>query len=235
MSLRILIADDEAPARGRLRALVEDLGHEVCAEAADGTSATREFHRTRPDAVLLDIEMPGTDGLAFARWMERDHPEVPVVLVTAHPEHALEAFDASVRDYVLKPVRSERLARALVRAAEPLQNGPPEPARLRVTTGRREELVRLDEIDCFVAAGGYVLARSARIEGFVDATLQDLEERYPTELLRVHRSCLAVCSAIAGIETRSSADHRLLFQDGLEAVPISRRQLAEVRSFMEPF
>lgn len=159
-----------------------------------------------------------------------------VVLVTAHTEHALAAFDASVCDYVLKPVRRERLARALTRAAENQgEAGTHDSPALRITIGRRERLVRLDGIDCFVASGGYVLARSARLEGFVDASLQDLEERFPAELLRVHRSCIAVRTAIAGIETRSPTDHRLLFRDGLEAVSISRRQVAEVRSFIQSF
>ena len=233
MSLRILIADDEPLARARLRALIEELGHEVCAEVGDGRSAEQELLRKRPDVLLLDVEMPEIDGLTLAQRTEADYPHIPVVLVTAHAQHALAAFDASVCDYVLKPVRRERLTRALDRAMEQQKSGDASvyPA-LRLSIGRREHLARLDEIDCFVADAGYVLARSARLEGFVDTPLQDIEQRYGAALLRVHRSCLAVKGAIAGLETRSSTDHRLLFRDGLESVPISRRQLAEVRDFL---
>ena len=113
MSLRILIADDESLARSRLRQLVEELGHQVCAEAPDGFTAERLLRDSNPDAVLLDIEMPGIDGLALAKRLETQCPGIPVVLVTAHSEHAIEAFDAQVRDYVLKPVRRERLERAV--------------------------------------------------------------------------------------------------------------------------
>ena len=234
MSLRILIADDEPLARARLRTLVEELGHEVCAEAVDGRSAEQELLRTQPDVVLLDIEMPETDGLALAQRIETDYPQIPVVLVTAHSEHALAAFDASVRDYVLKPARRERLARALDRAMEQQSSDDVSMCpTLRLSIGRREHLARLDEIDCFVANAGYVLARSAKFEGFVDISLQALEQRYGIALIRIHRSCLAVRSAIAGLETRSGTDHRLLFRDGLASVPISRRQLPQVRDFLQ--
>uniref|UniRef100_UPI0035666D1F LytR/AlgR family response regulator transcription factor n=1 Tax=Thioalkalivibrio sp. TaxID=2093813 RepID=UPI0035666D1F len=138
MSLRILIADDESPARARLRGLVEELGHEVCAEAPDGLAVERLLRDVHPDAMLLDIHMPGTDGLTLARRMEAEHPEVPVVLVTAHAEHAVAAFDADVRDYVLKPVRRERLERALGRLRGARTKEVP---RIRVKIGRREQLV----------------------------------------------------------------------------------------------
>jgi two-component system, LytTR family, response regulator AlgR len=196
MSLRILIADDEAPARARLRAVLEELGHEVCAEAPDGLCVERFLRDAKPDAVLLDIEMPGTDGLTLAKRMEQEYPEIPVVLVTAHGEHAIAAFDADVRDYLLKPVRRERLERALGRLQMPKSREAP---RIRVKIGRREQLVSLDEIDCFVAEDGYVMARSAKMEGFVDASLQELEQRLGDAVLRVHRGCLVVKGAVAGL------------------------------------
>jgi two-component system, LytTR family, response regulator AlgR len=232
MNLRILIADDEPPARARLRAMIEELGHEVCAEAGDGAAAEQALQRSRPDAALLDIQMPGPDGLELARRIESEYPEVAVVLVTAHAEHALAAFEADVRDYLLKPVRRERLAKALERVSERQRMPQRDTPTVRLTIGRKERLVQLDEIDCFVAEEGYVIARAARLEGFVAARLNELENRFGPALLRVHRSCLAVRSSIAGIETRSGAEHRLLFRDGLEPMPISRRQLGEVRDFL---
>ena len=229
MSLRILIADDESPARARLRGLVEDLGHEVCAEAVDGLAVERLLRDTRPDAMLLDIEMPGTDGLTLARRMEVDHPGVPVVLVTAHAEHAAAAFDADVRDYVLKPVRRERLERALGRLGVARAKEAP---RIRVKIGRREQLMPLDEIDCFVAEDGYVMARSARLEGFVDASLQELEQRLGDAVLRVHRGCLVVKGAVGGVETRGGGGCWVVFRDGLGGVGVSRRQAPVLRSFV---
>lgn len=233
MTLRLLIADDEPLARQRLRSLIEELGHEVCAEAADAPGAEAALRRTQPDAALLDIEMPGPDGLMLAHVIENAFPAVPVVMVTAHAEHAVEAFEAGVRDYLLKPIRRERLEQALERVVEARGKNEELPPVLRVKIGRRERLVRLIEIDCFFAEEGYVLARSATIEGFVAATLHTLETEFADGLLRVHRSCLAVKRSIAGIETRSASDHRLLFHDGLDPVPVSRRQMAEVREFLK--
>jgi two-component system, LytTR family, response regulator AlgR len=161
--------------------------------------------------------------------MEAEHPEVPVVLVTAHAEHAVAAFDADVRDYVLKPVRRERLERALGRLREARTKEVP---RIRVKIGRREQLVPLDEIDCFVAEDGYVMARSARVEGFVDASLRELEERLGDAVLRVHRGCLVVKSAVRGLERRCG-HNRLLFRDNLEPVPVSRRQMAILRPVLQ--
>ena len=226
MSLRILIADDEAPARARLRAVLEELGHEVCAEAPDGLCVERFLRDAKPDAVLLDIEMPGTDGLTLAKRMEQEYPEIPVVLVTAHGEHAIAAFDADVRDYLLKPVRRERLERALGRLGGARTKEVP---RIRVKIGRREQLVPLDEIDCFVAEDGYVMARSAAIEGFVDASLRELEERLGDAVLRANRGCLVARSAVAGFETSLAGETRVLFRDGLAGTRISRRQLPVLR------
>jgi two-component system, LytTR family, response regulator AlgR len=232
MSLRILIADDEPLARARLRSLVEELGHQVCAEVGDGASAEEELRRTQPDMLLLDINMPEIDGLALAQRLEKGYPHTPVVFVTAHAEHALAAFDVAVRDYMLKPVRRERLKKTLDRIAEGATGITPVIPPVRVTIGRKELLVCLDQVDCFVAEDGYVMARSAALEGFVDARLYELEDRFGDLLLRVHRSCLAVKSAVVGMEAHSANDHRLLFLDGLAPAPISRREIDSVRAFL---
>ena len=233
MTLRILIADDEPLARERLREMVSELGHDVCAVAADARTAAGILEQKQPDVALLDIQMPGQDGLSLAQRIAKEHPRTRVILVTAYPDYALAAFDAAVRDYVLKPVRKERLAEALERVGrDPVPDRPPDPRQIRITIGRRERLVALDEIDCFVADQGYVIARSAQIEGFVNCSLQELEQRYPHDLLRVHRSCLAVRTAIAGIETRAGNDRRLIFRDQLPPVAISRRHLLDAKAFL---
>jgi two-component system response regulator AlgR len=157
---------------------------------------------------------------------------VPVVLVTAYAEHAVAAFDAAVTDYVLKPVRRERLGKALEKVVSLRSGERKKMPLMRVTVGRKERLVPLDEIDCFVAEDGYVVARSARLEGFVNLPLHELQRRFSSELLKVHRSCLAVKAAISGIERQSFAAHRLLFRDALAPIAISRRQLAESKEFL---
>ena len=232
MTLRILIADDEPLARARLRALVEELGYEVCAEAANAADAEQALNEANADAMLLDIQMPGGDGLTLAQRMETSHPNVLVVLVTAHAEHAVAAFDAAVTDYVLKPVRRERLSKALEKVVSLRAGERKKVPLVRVTVGRKERLVPLDEIDCFVAEDGYVVARSARLEGFVGMSLNELEARFTSAVIRAHRSCLAVRSSIAGMETLPAGEHHLLFCDGLKGITVSRRQLRAVRSQM---
>jgi two-component system, LytTR family, response regulator AlgR len=234
MNLRILIADDEPLARSRLRALVEELGHVVCAEAADADSAERELHRVRPDVLLLDIEMPGTDGLALAKQLEVEYPDVPVVLVTAHNEYAVPAFDAAVKDYVLKPVRKERLDQALRRIGAGQARAGADVPMIRLKLGRKDQLIPLKELDYFCAEDGYVVAHSARLTAFVETRLNDLEDQYAANLIRVHRSYLAVKSAVAGLETVSGAEHRLMFHDGTAPIPVSRRQLRRVRQLLAP-
>lgn len=227
MPLRILIVDDEAPARQRLGTLVKEMGHVVCAEAADSLAAEEALRRSQPDVVLLDIAMPGPNGLVLAERIEREYAETPVVLVTAHAAHAISAYEHGVLDYLLKPVRPERLARALSR----VEGRRPSPS-LRLNMGRRNRLVSLNDIDCLVSEEGYVFARSKSVEGFVDGPLSELETRLGPYLLRIHRACLVVKSAIAGIEVRAGNDHRILFRDGLEPAPISRRRLQAVQYFL---
>ena len=232
-TLDVMIVDDEPVARRRLAGLINDAGHRLVAEAGDAADATAALEQAIPDVMLLDVEMPGESGVEFARRLARQHPQLVVILVTAHDAFSLEAFEAGVRDYVLKPVRPERLARALERAAQMTDSArPAEPPAVRLTVGRREERVPLSRIDYFAAEDGYVLARSSEIEGFVDSRLHELEERFGDFVLCVRRGCLAVKSSIKGLESHGPADHRLLFHDGLEPVAVSRRQLPKVRAFV---
>ncbi|MGM0552386.1 MAG: LytR/AlgR family response regulator transcription factor [Pseudomonadota bacterium] len=234
-TLQLMIVDDEPIARQRLCALVEELGHQVSVMAGEARQARAllELEDPPPDVLLLDIEMPGENGVDLANELAHTHPELVVILVTAHDDFSLQAFEAGVRDYVLKPVRRERLARALQRAL-PLARAREEveAQEIRLNMGRRKERVPLSRIDCFMAEDGYVVARAARLEGFVNARLHELEEAYGNAVLRIHRRCLAVRESIKGIETLRAGDHRVLFHDGLPPVPISRRQLPRVREFL---
>ncbi|WP_018936443.1 LytTR family DNA-binding domain-containing protein [Thioalkalivibrio sp. ALJ24] len=228
----VLIADDEPIARQRLRGLLEELGHHVAGEAPDVPGVRQWLGERNADVLLLDIEMPGERGIDLAAELAADHPELVVILVSAHDDFGMAAFEAGVRDYVLKPVRRERLQQALERARSANGSAATSSPAIRLRIGRREETVTLDAIDCFVTEDGCVVARSGEMEGFVDARLQDLEERLGDEVLRVHRGALAVTRNISGLETRNAGDHRLLFRDDLEPVPVSRRQLTRVREFL---
>ncbi|WP_026278883.1 LytTR family DNA-binding domain-containing protein [Thioalkalivibrio sp. ARh3] len=232
-ALRVLIVDDEPIARQRLAGLVADAGHQVIGEAGEAIGARDAITREGPDLVLLDVEMPGESGMDLAAEIGSRRPDLMVILVTAHDQFSLDAFEAGVRDYVLKPVRGDRLSQALERAAR-YRTGPsaPAPQTVRLTIGRREERVALARIAYFAAEDGYVIARGEQLEGFVDTRLRELEARFGDALLCVRRGYLVVRTAIRGLETRGPADHRLLFHGNVDPVPVSRRQLSQVRAFL---
>ncbi|WP_017925575.1 LytTR family DNA-binding domain-containing protein [Thioalkalivibrio sp. HL-Eb18] len=232
-ALRVLIVDDEPIARQRLAGMVSDAGHQVIGQAAEAIGARDAITREAPDLVLLDVEMPGESGMELAAEIGSQRPDLMVILVTAHDQFSLEAFEAGVRDYVLKPVRGERLTQALERAARhKARPSAPAPRTVRLTIGRREERVSLDRIAYFTAEDGYVIARGEQLEGFVDTRLHELESRFGEALLCVRRGCLVVRMAIRGLETRGPADHRLLFHGNVDPVAVSRRQLPQVRAFL---
>ena len=242
--MKILVVDDEPLARTRLRRLVEEIGapYEVAGEAANGVEALRLCQQDLVDLVLLDIRMPVMGGLEAARHLAR-LPEPPaVVFVTAYNEHALEAFTASASDYLLKPVRRERLAEALQRtqvmtraqrAALP-ENHTEEKFSERLSASYRGGLrtVGLEQILYLRAEDKYVIARTRNESLLLEDSLKQLEERFPDRFLRIHRNALVARSSLTGI-AKTSAGIPLAVLSGLEErLPISRRHIAEVRAWL---
>ena len=236
--LRLLIVDDEALARLRLRSLVDSLpeaGAVVVGEAADADSAMALLLATPADAVLLDIRMPGRDGLRLAAAMQA-LPQPPVVVfVTAHAEHALKAFELEAADYLTKPVRRERLLVALQRVkqrlrpvAEPLPEGP------ALVVNDRGRVLRLPHAELLYlkAEQKYVTARTAEHSYVIDETLTELEQRLGDAFIRVHRNALVARRAIRELQLRDAdADGwgvRVAPLD--EWLAVSRRQVAAVRA-----
>ncbi len=230
--MRVLIVDDEPVARSRLVRMLGRLSDvEVVAEAANGQDALRLARELSPDVMLLDIDMPGLDGLAVA-----ETPDVPpVVFTTAHEEHALAAFEADAYDYLLKPVSRERLERALAkvkrqRAAEPL----PPPAdesetwRLVVTDGSLKRFVDAREVECFMADQKYVAFRWRDHELLVRESLDALGERLaPHGFLRANRGALVRRDAVDAFDAADGGT--VLLRSGA-SVPVSRRAAPMVRA-----
>jgi two-component system response regulator AlgR len=239
MSLRALIVDDEALARSRLRTLLQDCREpavQVLGEAANAAQAIELLQRQRFDLVLLDINMPGASGLALAQTL-RGLPEPPaLVFVTAHPQHALQAFDLEATDYLTKPVRLQRLQQALQKVERQRAGAShPEAAQeaLLIQDRGRTERVPLGEVLYLKAELKYVTVRTATRSYILDGSLSELEHKYPQHFLRVHRNALVARRALRALEKFDDPEEgegwavRLAGID--EPVAVSRRQLASVR------
>ncbi len=236
-ALRILVVDDEALARARLRTLIgncEEPVARVAGEAPDAARALALSRRERFDVALVDIHMPGGDGLALAAAL-RELPDPPaVVFVTAHAEHALQAFDVEAVDYLTKPVRLERLAAALrkVRRRRPASPPADVPALLIQDRGRAER-VPLDEVLYFKAELKYVTVRTAAREYILDGSLSEIEAAHPERFLRIHRNALVARRAMRALERQDDAEEgegwAVLLSGVGERLAVSRRQLSAVR------
>ena len=231
--MRVLIVDDEPLARARLAVLLGDcVDVEIIGSVADGESALAAIGEQQPDILLLDINMPGLNGTALAKRLAgRARPQV--IFCTAYETHALQAFELGAVDYLLKPVRLERLRDALQRAERRLADqGRDTPKYLRGRLRGEEVRIALDEVICLVADEKYVVVQHRRGELLIEESLRQLEETYPNQLIRLHRNCLVPPSRLLGLKTLS--DGRVLARlDGTELSPeISRRNLPALRKLL---
>lgn len=241
MKLKILVVDDEALARSRLRTLVGDCtapAAVVAAEAADAAQALNALQCEPFDAVLLDIRMPGADGLTLAGAIAAMPQPPAVVFVTAHSEHAVQAFELEAVDYLTKPVRLERLQQALQkveRLAQTTRGSQANSAEemLIIQDRGRTERVPLAEVLYFKAELKYVTVRTAAKSYILDGALSDLEERHADRFMRVHRNALVARHAVRALEKHhdpEEGDGWAVRLNGLdELLVVSRRQLPAVR------
>ena len=242
--MRILIVDDEAPARQRLRELLSRLtDYLCCGEARSGLEALQLTQRLHPDIVLLDIQMPGLNGLETAAQLASLAQAPAVIFTTAYSEHALAAFDAQASAYLLKPIRLEKLEQALLSAgrinraqllqltAEPASAGNRSHFSARV--GQRLELIPLADIAYFQADEKYVTLRHRHGQVLISETLKGLEQELGARVLRVHRNALVMAAQMAGLEMGADGKSALVFHHIAERLEVSRRYLPAVRKFFK--
>ncbi len=238
--MKILVVDDEALARQRLVSLIEELGapYQVVGEASQGAEALQRFEELEPDLVLMDIRMPGMDGLEAARGLTRTENPPAVIFTTAYEEHALEAFESAAQDYLLKPVRRERLLEALTRAqrlnrtqVNQVQEVPEVPQICASFRGGLTTLP-LDQVLYLRADSKYVIARHRDGELLLEDSLKALQERYADWLLRIHRNALVVRSHLRGLDRDPDGVCRVVLEGCGDRLEVSRRHLPEVRRIL---
>jgi two-component system response regulator AlgR len=241
--MKALVVDDEPLARERMRALLTDIdGIEVVGEAGNGREALDAVTALQPDLLLLDIRMPLMDGLEAARHLGELETPPAIIFCTAYEDHALQAFEANAVDYLVKPVRGDRLGAAVAKARR--WNGE-DARRLGSALGTRSRrthlcarvrgslvLVPVGEIRYLLAEDKYVVVHHARGEVLVEESLKALEDEFGEDFVRIHRNCLVARSKLAGLVR--SPDGRVLASVDGEAVSleVSRRNLPALRKLV---
>jgi two-component system response regulator AlgR len=259
----ILIVDDEPVARSRLRELLADLSpdfpHRIVGEAPNAPEALSQIEATQPQIVMLDIQMPGMTGIELARHIsaraqsvEAARPMPLIIFVTAYDEHAVDAFEVRAIDYLLKPVRSERLAQALRRAMTrlPREHAHEIDQLARATNTRRRHLsvhergrvvlVPLEQVVYLKAELKYITVRTREREFLIEESLSALEEEFADRFVRIHRNALVARPSIAGFERvqpQGEGDGgdpywQVVLRDVGERLPVSRRQWSTVKNMV---
>lgn len=239
--LTILIADDETPARNRLRDLLGDMSDvAIVAEAKNGQEAIELAVQTKPNVMLLDIRMPLLDGIEAAQLAQKIDPKPNIIFTTAFDAYAIKAFDLNAIDYLLKPIRLERLQKAIDKAQtlKPKQLAALKPlqkirSHLSIFERGKVILVPVEQIIYLRAELKYITVRTVEREYLIEESLTHLESEFGDLFLRLHRNCLVAASHIAGYEKRPNEANEerwvALFKDIPDTVAISRRQQYLVR------
>ncbi len=237
--MNVLIVDDEPIARQVLRELLEEHpGVNLAGEASTGLEAVEQIARLRPDVVLLDLQMPGLDGFSVARTLRGDSLPI-VIFVTAFETHALQAFDTGAVDYLLKPVRKERLTAALEKARTQiagLKSEPPPPPpvaeplrRILGRLGSDLHMLNPGDVIAFQAEGDTVQIITAQGRYYADHSLRTLEAKLPPpQFRRIHRGTIINTDHIRKISPLTSKRWLLKMSNGLEAI-VSKRMAGVIR------
>ncbi|WP_198262823.1 LytR/AlgR family response regulator transcription factor [sulfur-oxidizing endosymbiont of Gigantopelta aegis] len=246
--MKILIVDDEPLARERLSLLLTEIDSDYqLLMASNGLEAIEQVNQQEPDIVLMDIRMPGMGGLeATQHLMSLDKPPA-VVFTTAYDEYALQAFESQAIDYLLKPIRKERLEKALgncsklnkVQLEQLGQQNKEVSYRTHISVQIRGTilLVPIDDIYCFLADHKYITIKYIKegviAETIIEDTLKSLEEEFADTFLRIHRNALIRKDKIAALEKQTDGRMLIKLNDLPEGLEVSRRHLSNIRKLMK--
>ena len=240
MNMRVLIVDDEPPARDRLRSmLVEFGGFDVAGEAGNGEQALQQVDRLMPDIVLLDVRMPGIDGLEAARQIAALEEPPAVIFTTAFDEYALQAFDSQAVAYLLKPIRAEKLRTALAKASrltrpqlQQVAQAAREPAhRSHIGVRGRDglKLIPVEDVLCFLADQKYTTVKHQKGEDLIEDSLKTLEEEFVASFVRVHRNALVNTRYLERIARDAGGQHFVHLRGLEQPLEVSRRMAGDLK------
>ena len=242
--MKVLVVDDEQPARARLKQLLDDeTAYDFVGEAGNGSDALKMAAELQPDIILLDIRMPGLDGIETAHHLNALGTPPAIVFTTAYDEYAIDAFDARAVGYVLKPVRRARLAAALEQASR-LAPGTLKSVATdaNMSTARKHvcarahgelRLIPVADVSCFRADQKYVTVDHKKGQDLIDESLKSLAEEFGNDFVRIHRGALVAVRCVDRIEKTADGKSLIVLRDNSQVddneLIISRRHLAEVR------
>jgi two-component system response regulator AlgR len=237
--LKVLIVDDEPPARERLRSLLVEIADaEVVGEAVNGPQSLVRAHELGPDVVLLDVRMPGMDGIEVAQHLNALAEPPAVIFTTAFDEYAVNAFDAHAVGYLLKPIRKEKLEAALARAGrltrpqlQRIAAANTEKRRTHIAARRREglRLIPIDDVQFFFAEQKYTTVRHVNGEDLIEDSLRALEEEFEAAFVRVHRNALVSVRYLERIERNAAGQYFVRLRGCDAPLQVSRRMAGELR------
>ena len=237
--MNVLIVDDEHLARQRLRKLLSATPeYQIIGEAETGEDALRKTQASHPDVVLMDIRMPGMDGIEAASYINRMSNPPAIIFTTAFSDHALNAFETHAIDYLLKPIKQSRLEAALD-AAKRMNKAQLSQLREDETGGAREkicvksrgtlELIPIDEIIYFKADQKYVTLRTADQEYLIEESLKTLEDEFIHQFVRIHRNALVAQNMLHGLTKNNLGHASISFNEIDDLLEVSRRHLPSIR------
>jgi DNA-binding LytR/AlgR family response regulator len=230
--INVLVADDELPAVEELAFLLgNDARIGIIYRASSGAAALKALEAESVDAAFLDIHMPAVSGLDIARVIARSSQPPAVVFVTADEDCALEAFELAAVDYLLKPVRAERLARSVGRISELMREGAEPPEMITVDLGGTTKMIRRDDVTYVQAQGDYARLHTAESSYLIRVPLADLEQQWAEAgFIRTHRSYLIALNHVSHMKLAAVRPSVTVVEAEL---PISRRHLPAVREKLE--
>lgn len=241
--MKVIICDDEHLARERLVRLVQHLGHQVAAQAANGQQAIEQVQYHQADVILLDIRMPEMNGIECAEHLSRLDTPPAIIFCTAYDQYAIEAFKTNAIAYLLKPVALDDLQNALAKATKLNQaqlqaisqpNSQSHAGRQHITarTHRGLELIPVDDIYYFLADQKYVMVRHKQGQVLIDDTLKDLEQEFADRFIRIHRNALLALQYLEGIEQIGNGQYQIRCKGIEDKLQVSRRHLPQLKEKM---